>query len=154
AFLGRWPLVVTIAGLLVLTLVVCEVLPKTMAVRSPELWALRVATPLSLLLKVALPISRLARRLNSAILGWVVPKSLHRPNVLTDADYQELLDLAYQQGALGESEREIILQIINLDRRTAKEVMKPRSQMAAISDDLSIDEMIGAARKFKHRRLP
>jgi len=105
-------------------------------------------------LKVALPISRLAQRLNSAILRWLVPKSMHRPNVLTDADYQELLDLAYQQGALGQSEREIILQIISLDRRTAKEVMKPRSQMAAISDDLSIEEMIGAARKFKHRRLP
>jgi CBS domain containing-hemolysin-like protein len=26
--------------------------------------------------------------------------------------------------------------------------------MAAISDDLSIDEMIAAARKYKHRRLP
>src|SRR5204862_5458841 len=39
-------------------------------------------------------------------------------------------------------------------QRTLKEVMKPRSQMAAISDDLSVEEMIAAARKFKHRRLP
>src|SRR5262249_49366657 len=33
-------------------------------------------------------------------------------------------------------------------------VMKPRSQMAAISDDLTLEEMIAAARKYKHRRLP
>jgi len=59
-----------------------------------------------------------------------------------------------QQGALAESEKEIILQIIQLDRRTVKEVMKPRSRMAAISDDLSIEEMIEAARKYRHRRLP
>src|SRR5213080_3859905 len=32
--------------------------------------------------------------------------------------------------------------------------MKTRSQIAAISDDLSIEEMIAAARKYKHRRLP
>ena len=32
--------------------------------------------------------------------------------------------------------------------------MKPRSQMAVISDDLSIEEMIAAAKKYKHRRLP
>ena len=32
--------------------------------------------------------------------------------------------------------------------------MRPRSQMAAIPDDLSIEEMIEAARKYKHRRLP
>ena len=62
--------------------------------------------------------------------------------------------MAYQQGALAQSEKEIILQIISLDRRTAREVMKPRSQMAAISDDLPIEEMIAAARKHKHRRLP
>jgi len=32
--------------------------------------------------------------------------------------------------------------------------MRPRSQMAAIPDDLSIEEMIEAARRYKHRRLP
>jgi putative hemolysin len=65
-----------------------------------------------------------------------------------------LLEMAFQQGALAESEKEIILQIIRLDRRTAREVMKPRSQMAAISDDCSVEEMRAAARKHRHRRLP
>src|SRR5207249_7886528 len=60
----------------------------------------------------------------------------------------------YQHGTLAEAEKEIILQIVRLDRRTAKEVMRPRSQMAAIPDDLSIEEMIEAARRYKHRRLP
>jgi CBS domain containing-hemolysin-like protein len=32
--------------------------------------------------------------------------------------------------------------------------MKPRSQIACISDDLSVEEMLEAARKHKHRRLP
>ncbi|HZV36088.1 MAG TPA: transporter associated domain-containing protein, partial [Verrucomicrobiae bacterium] len=74
--------------------------------------------------------------------------------VMTDEEYQELLELAYQQGTLASSEKEIILQIIGLDRQTAKDVMKPRAQMAAIPDDLPVEEMIEAARKFKHSRLP
>ena len=61
--------------------------------------------------------------------------------------------MAYQQGALAAGEKEIILQIINLDRRHAGEVMKARPQMACISDELSVTEMIEAARRFKHRRL-
>jgi CBS domain containing-hemolysin-like protein len=32
--------------------------------------------------------------------------------------------------------------------------MKPRTQMACISDELSVEEMIAAARRFKHHRLP
>jgi putative hemolysin len=151
---GRWPLAGTVVGLLALILIGCEVLPKTLAVRRPERWSLRVAQPLALVLRFSLPLCRVAQKINTAILRVVIPRTVQAHVTLTDADYQELLEMAYQQGALAQSEKEIILQIISLDRRTAKEVMKPRSQMAAISDDLSIEEMIAAARNYKHRRLP
>ncbi len=154
AMTGRWPFVLTLVGLLALTLFGGEVLPKTMAVRAPERWALRVALPLQWVLSVSLPLCRLGQSLNAAILRAAGSRSTPPQSGLTDADYQELLDLACQQGALAKSEKDIILQIISLDLRTAKEVMKPRSQMAVIPDDLSVEEMIAAARKYKHRRLP
>jgi CBS domain containing-hemolysin-like protein len=151
---GHWPLVATISGLLILILIGCEVLPKTMAVRTPERWSSLVARPLQFLQTLATPFRKIAQRMNAIVLRAVIPKSVVPASAMTDADYQELLELGFQQGSLAQSEKEIILQIINLDRRTVKEVMKPRSQMAAISDDLPIEEMIAAARKFKHRRLP
>jgi putative hemolysin len=151
---GRWPLIPTVALLFLLILIGCEVVPKTLAIRRPEQWALRVARPLLWIQTLATPFRRVAQKLNMAILRTAIPQSVKPHPALTDADYQELLDLAFQQGALAQSEKEIILQIIQLDRRTVKEVMKPRSQMAAISDDLSIEEMLEAARKHKHRRLP
>ena len=154
AFNGRWPLIITITGMLALILIGCEVLPKTLAVRKPERWALRVARPLRLVVSLTLPLCRVAQRINGAIIKKLIPQSVQPHTLLTDADYQELLELAYQHGTLAESEKEIILQIINLDRRIAREVMKPRSQMAAIPDDLSIEDMIAAACKHKHRRLP
>jgi CBS domain containing-hemolysin-like protein len=73
---------------------------------------------------------------------------------LSDAEYHELLDMAHRQGTLAESEKEIILQIISLDQRMARDVMRPRAGMACISDDATVAEMIAAAKKFKHRRLP
>ena len=151
---GWWPLAGTIATLLGLTLIGCEVLPKTLAVRQAEVWALRVAHPLLAIQTISKPLRQVAQRLNAAILKALVPGSFQPQAALTDADYQELLEMAYQHGTLAQSEKEIILQIISLDRRTVKEVMKPRSQMAAIPDDLPVEEMIAAARKYKHRRLP
>ena len=151
---GRWPAVVTILGLFALLLVGCEVFPKTMAVRKPEQWAARVARPLSVFLRFSLPLCRVAQRLDAAILKVLTMHSPQPQITLTDADYQELLEMAYQQGALAQAEKEIILQIISLDRRTAREVMQPRSRMAAIADYLSIEEMLEAARRYKHRRLP
>jgi len=152
ALRGQWPFKITIAGLLALTLFGCEVLPKTLAVRRPMLWSLRVARPLSILGKFEL-LRRAAQRISSVILG-AIPKSIAPQPMLSDEEYQELLELAYQQGTLARSEKEIILQIIRLDRRTVSEVMRPRSQMACISDDLTVEEMLAAARKHKHRRLP
>jgi putative hemolysin len=149
-----WNLPLTLAGLLAGILIGCEVLPKTLAVRRAEAWSLRVAGAVHFLVAISRPLQEVARRLVDAVLRATVPKSVKPHAAVTDEDYQELLELAFQQGALGQSEKEIILQIIRLDRRTAKEVMKPRSQMACIPDDLSLEEMLAAARKHKHRRLP
>jgi magnesium and cobalt exporter, CNNM family len=154
ALQGHWPTGITIAAIYVLSLIGCEMLPKTLAVRQPSAWALRVALPLLLFEKAARPLRRVAQTINSAILRVIIPASVKPQSASTDADYQELLELAYQQGTLAQSEKEIILQIISLDRHTAKDVMRPRTHMACISDDLSVEEMIDAARRFKHRRLP
>ena len=42
-FNAHWTLALTMLALLALTLLGCEVFPKTLAVRQPERWALRVA---------------------------------------------------------------------------------------------------------------
>jgi putative hemolysin len=152
-FNAHWMLVLTMIALLALTLLGCEVLPKTLAVRQPEYWALRVGWPLLVFQKATAPLHHAARWLNVIILKKAVPQLGATP-VLTDAEYHELLEMAYQQGTLAESEKEIILQIVSLDRHAARDVMQPRAAMACISDDASVEGMIAAAKKFKHRRLP
>ena len=152
-FNAHWMLALTLLTLLALTLLGCEVFPKTLAVRRPERWALRVSWPLLVFQKATAPLHRAARWLNVAILKKTAPQMSTVP-ALTDSEYFELLEMAYQQGTLAESEKEIILQIISLDQRTARDVMRPRAGMAAISDDTPVEEMIAAAKKFQHRRLP
>ena len=153
---AQWTLALTMLALLVLTLLGAEVLPKTLAVRRPERWALRVAWLMLIFEKITKPLHRVAQQLNTAILKIIVPQTdlTQGAGVLTDAEYQELLEMAWRQGTLDESEKEIILQIVSLDQRMAREVMRPRAGMACISDDATIEEMIAAAKKFKHRRLP
>jgi len=154
-FDAHWLLAWTMLALLVLTLVGGEVFPKTLAVREPELWALRVAWPLAFFQKITRPLFRAAQWLNAAMLKKAGAQTgAPRSGALTDAEYQELLEMAYRQGTLAEAEKEIILQIISLDQRTARDVMRPRSGMTCISDDASVPEMIAAAKKYRHRRLP
>ncbi len=148
-----WPLPATVAGLLGFILFGCEAAPKILAVRSPQDWALRVAPIMIVMTRASKPARGLAESLNS----WLVRLVARNPPAvkgISDGEYRELLDMACQQGTIAASEKEIILQIISLDQKAAKDLMRPRSQMACLSDDLSVEEMIAAARRFKHRRLP
>ncbi|MGO8766901.1 MAG: hemolysin family protein [Limisphaerales bacterium] len=151
-FDAHWAPALTMILLVLFVLIGCEVFPKTLAVRQPERWALRVSLPLLAFQKISAPVHNLARGIDALILKRLAPASA--AHALTEAEYQELIDMAYRQGTLAESEKEIILQIISLDRRAAREVMRPRTRMSCVSDDATVEEMIAAAREFKHRRLP
>ena len=144
----------SITGLAILILVGCEVLPKTLAVRSPEDWSLRLARPLLWLQSVSRPVQRFAQTVNTVFLTQFLAKAIKPQTTATEEDYRELLELAAQQGTLAVREKEIIFQIIGLDKKTAADVMTPRSQMASIRDDLTVEEMLAAARQLHHRRLP
>lgn len=142
------------AGALVVILIGCEVVPKALAVRAPEFWSLRVAGSVSLFLQLTRPFRRVAQAMNKIILGMVIPKSVKPQPGISDEEYQELLNIAQQQGALGKTEKDMILQILALDQRTAGDVMNPRSQIAFISDELSKEEMLEEARRIQHTRIP
>lgn len=137
-----------------LTLLGCEIAPKTLAVRAPERFASALAGSLLLVQRVSRPVRRVMQRLNEQLLRLLARSNIKPLPGMTDDEYQELVELAYQQGTLAAGEREIILQIVSLDRRTAKDVMQPRSRMATIADDATMEEMVAQARKLKRRYLP
>ncbi len=144
------------ALLLILLIIVCEVTPKALAVRKPEIWAMRLAFPMEQFLYITRPIRQLCQLLVDLLLFplSLSVKSGRAPSSVSDAEYADLIELAHQQGALGKAEKELILQILSLDERTAREVMKPRAQMVTLPDDLSVEEFIAAARKYRHHRIP
>ncbi len=150
-FDAQRPFFLTLATLVALVLIGCEVFPKTLAVRQPERWALHAVWLLLIFQRITKPLHSAAQWLDSLPFVKIPRRSA---TALPEAEYQELLEMAFQQGTLGESEKEIILQIISLDRRTARDVMRPRAAMACIPDTATVEEMIAAAEKFRHRRLP
>src|SRR3984957_4254775 len=103
-FNAHWALALTMIALVAFTLIGCEVLPKTLAVREPERWALRVGWLLLVFQKITTPLHRTAQWLNSAILRTGKAQGTSS-QALTDAEYQELIDMAFRQGTLAESEK-------------------------------------------------
>jgi len=132
----------------------CEIIPKTLGIKSPEKWALMLAKPLFLFQNISKPIRFLAEMISNCLLKLMTPKGLIPNKKTTEEEFAELIDLAYRQGVLEKSERDIMEEIIKLDKRTAEEVMKPRSAMICIEDNSPVEMMISEAKKHKYTRLP
>src|SRR5687768_12903385 len=81
---------ITLIGILV----ICEVVPKALGVRAPEFWALRVSKTVHVLLTLTRPFRRVAQAINAMILRIVIPKSIKPQPVISDEEYQDLLNIA------------------------------------------------------------
>jgi CBS domain containing-hemolysin-like protein len=148
------PLWAALAALFAVLLLFCEVAPKALAVREPETWALRCALPLSVVVWFTGPLHRAGQRLILGVLARTTPAVIKPLMENASDEVADLVQLAHQQGTLAEGEKEIILQILSLDRRTAADVMKPRAQMLMLPDDLDPAEFAVAARRSRHHRIP
>lgn len=151
---GGWPVAVSGIVVLAVTLFLCEVTPKALGVRQPDAWALRLARPLEGLVRLTGPLQRLAQRVVDGVLGVVIPKGTKARTGLSDDEYAELLELAHQQGTLGDSEKEILVQVLGLDQRTARDVLRPRREVLMLRDDASLEDMLATARRAGFQRIP
>ena len=154
ALQSQWLNALVVVIILPGLLIGCEVVPKTLAARSPETWALRVAALVQIVQWLTAPLRTVAGVITTALVKGLVPASVRPQKEMTEEEYAELIELAFQQGTIARTEKDIILEIIRLDRRSVREVMRPRAQMIALPDDLTVPEMLAAARQHRHRRLP
>ena len=70
-----WPVGLVMFALLWAVLLGGEAAPKTLAVRAPERWSLRVARPMLFLQKASRPLRRIAQYLTNAVLAAVGPSA-------------------------------------------------------------------------------
>jgi len=139
---------------LAMTLVVlifCEISPKTLAKESPELTALRVAPLLRFLTIIFTPLNYLAGAWKKIIVK-VFPIKDDRS--LTEDELLTFVGEVRQEGGINKNEEQMIRQVIEFDDITAAEIVTPRVDVAAVSDNDTPEEIdrIFAATGFS--RLP
>ncbi len=151
----RWfgPLGVTIASatLTVILFIYAEAIPKTYAVRHSDQVALRLAAPMSLLELILRPIV--------SILVWIADLQMPGKGILTSPTVteDELRMLATRAALEGEITREDLVLIERAFRagdREVDDIMVPRPDIVAVSEDASVSAALETALEAGHRRLP
>lgn len=144
------------AALIIFALVVfvCDLLPKLAALANPYRFAKLGVRVLGPLMHALDPVARLLQRISERVAEIVTPAGLKTGHILSEEELSTLVELSTEEGALHESESEMIHEIIKLGDKTAKDCMTPRVDAFALPDDLTNEEIIPRLRARRYRRVP
>ncbi len=146
---------IAFAGITLLHVVLGELMPKMVALERAEPMALFVARPLELfarLFRAPLWVFNKIGITLGRLLG--LKSSLEHTAVYTEAELRQLIDIAREKGNLRAEERRLIHRIFEFSDTLAREAMVPRTAMAAVSFDSSLEQIARAFQKHRYSRLP
>lgn len=135
------------------SLVIGELVPKQLALRSPEAIAVVVAAPMEWLSRVAAPLVWLLGS-SSAFIFWLMRLRRDGADNVTAEELHMIVAEASKSGVIEEHERSIISGVVRLADRPVREVMTPRTAVEWIDATLDESGIRAALMAAGHSRLP
>ncbi len=139
----------------VLVVLFAEVLPKTYAIVNADRMALAVAPSIRFIVAVLAPIT--------AAMQWLVRQTLRLFGISVSADtdvlsaHEEIrgaIELHHKEGGVRKLDRDMLGGVLDLRELTVTDIMVHRTNMDAIDADLPPEQIVDAALKSSHTRLP
>lgn len=153
--LSTIPPIVSFVVITVVTIVVGELVPKSIAIRRADTTTLALAFPLRVFFWVFWPIVWVLSGLTKALL-----KLLHiEPASAADLAHSEdelrmILSASAEGGHIDEVEQTIMRRALTFGDRTVGQVMVPRTEIAALPADMLIRDALEETAETNHTRYP
>ncbi|WP_262922832.1 hemolysin family protein [Hymenobacter aerilatus] len=131
-----------------------ELIPKSLAIQRAEATSLIIAAPLRGFYFITFPIIWVMNTISNAVLRLmgVAPASEHE--VHTTEELRLLLDQSMQSGELQNSEHELLENVFEFNDRMVKQIMVPRTKIAAIDINAPQDQVLEIAYSEGYSRIP
>jgi CBS domain containing-hemolysin-like protein len=146
--------IVSSLGITSMVLVFGESAPKSYAVENTEVHARRVARGLKVVEKILWPLINLFYYLTGLVNRITGGSPSIESTYVTRDEIKNMIRTGEREGVLDEEERQLLQRAMRFTDASAKEVMTPRLDMAAVSKDESVEDAIKSCIQSGHARLP
>jgi CBS domain containing-hemolysin-like protein len=148
-------IIIAFSAITFLHIVFGELMPKMVALERAEKLALFCSRPLELFAKTFSAPLWILNSVGSALGRLIGLKStLDHAAVYTETELRQLIDVARDSGYLRAEERRLIHRVFEFSDTLVREAMVPRTEMAAIPGDSSLEQITLAFEKYRYSRLP
>lgn len=139
----------------ILHIVLGEQAPKLFGLARAEKVALAVALPMELFYRTfQWPIRALDWASERAVRLVGLRASPEHGSSYTEAELRQLVDRSRESGHLRAEERRLIHRVFEFSDTLVREAMVPRTAVAAVSADCSLEELTKAFEQHRYSRLP
>ena len=135
------------------SLVIGELVPKQIALRSAERIAIVMAQPMALLARVSAPLVWLLDNSSAAIFRMMGMKRDETSHVTAD-ELQMVFAEATRSGVIEEHERAVIAGVVRMADRPIREVMTPRTEVDWLNVEATTEEIHRQLIESPHSRFP
>lgn len=146
--------IAVVAAISYLSLVLGELVPKSLALRAAERYALLVSRPLLGLATVARPIVWALTKSSNVVLKLFGDSTSFTESRMSSDELKAMLEDAGESGVLHPHIGEIAARAMDLNELHVHDVMVPRTQLVAMSKESTIDELRRFAMTVPHARIP
>jgi putative hemolysin len=143
----------TVAAITYASLIIGELVPKQIALRNPERVAMMVASPMTVLSKVAAPLVWLLDLSGRGVL-WLLGQSGESATKVTDEEIRTIIAEAEHHGTIESAERNMIAGVMRLGDRAVRGIMTPRTEVDWLDLTASRADIRKVLMQARHSRLP
>lgn len=143
---------VSTAASTIVVLIFGEITPKTIAKKHADTLSIKLSFIVYIIMMILYPVVIIFSAFQKLI--HLKDEDEEKEPQVNEAELEVILDTMEEEGAIESDEVELINNILDLNDRCVKDIMTPRPDIIAISDDMENDEIKNLFFAKKFSRIP
>ena len=136
------------------SMVLGEIAPKSLAVQAPDRWALLLAPFINFCATLFAPLTWLVIKVSGVIVKPFGAKAQFETPVVTKEELEHIVSESEENNELDEDERKMLHNVFDLTETPVRKVMTPRRDMTSVAVDAGLPSLLDTIIASGHSRLP
>ncbi len=150
---GTLSVVIVVAAITYLSLIFGELVPKRVAMNSPERIAALVARPMQVLSRISAPFVTILSLSTGSVLK-LLGLGREKANSISEEEIRLMIGMSAESGSVDEEEAELLDRIFHFGDRRVHEVMVPRTEVVWIEHTNTVGDFFRVYAERPHSRFP
>jgi putative hemolysin len=137
----------------ILTLIIAELVPKSLAARHAERLVLLYARPIEIISIILYPVVFVLGHIGLRMTKLASHESEVKPTI-SEAEFRTAIDIGQEEGVVDEKEAEMLHNVFEFGDRRVREVMVPRPEITFIEKGITLADFYAIYAQFPRSRFP